>query len=153
MAEYLIQDTTLTGIADAIRAKDKSSDTIQVSSFASRIAAISTGVEVKKNTGTYKTSSSGTATVTCGFQPDIVTITLNETSSSSKVYAVSIPFLEYSGKTISVAMWGEDYEVYEIDVTRSTTGFSVTKTTGWDTKWQSETVKSETFTYTAYKIT
>lgn len=46
MAEYLIQDTTLTGIADAVRAKTGKTDSILVSDMASEIANISTGVEL-----------------------------------------------------------------------------------------------------------
>lgn len=43
MAEYLIKDTTLSDIADAIRAKDGTTDAIPVSDFASRISAIESG--------------------------------------------------------------------------------------------------------------
>lgn len=43
MAEYLIQDTTLTGIADAIRSKTGSTDAIKVSDMASKIEGISVG--------------------------------------------------------------------------------------------------------------
>lgn len=43
MAQYLIQDTTLTDIADAIRAKTGSSDEIRVSDMASQIESISAG--------------------------------------------------------------------------------------------------------------
>ena len=43
MAKYFIQDTTLTGIADAIRSKEGSTDSIAVSDFASRIEAIQAG--------------------------------------------------------------------------------------------------------------
>lgn len=46
MAEYLIQDTTLTGIADAVRAKTGKTGSILVSDMASEIANISTGVEL-----------------------------------------------------------------------------------------------------------
>ena len=46
MAEYLIQGTTLTDIADAIRTKKKSSETINVSDFASQIETIETEEEV-----------------------------------------------------------------------------------------------------------
>lgn len=72
MAEYLIQDTTLTAIGDAIRAKEDSSDPIQVSEIAARIAAIETGVTVQRASGTFTTNSSGTASVDCGFKPDVV---------------------------------------------------------------------------------
>ena len=43
MAEYKIQDATLSGIADAIRAKTGGTDTIQVSAMAAAIAGIETG--------------------------------------------------------------------------------------------------------------
>lgn len=43
MAEYLIQDTTLTGIADAIRSKTGSTDAIKVSDMAGQIEGITTG--------------------------------------------------------------------------------------------------------------
>lgn len=153
MAEYLIQDTTLSDIADAIRAKEESTGTIQVNKFASRIAAISTGIEVQTVSGTFKTSSSGTATVTCGFRPDVVSISLGETSDDNDVYAVAIPFLEYSGKTLDIAMWGDGGYVYDFYVTSSATGFSVSSTRLWDNNWEAETVKQVTFTYKAYKFT
>lgn len=43
MAQYLIQDTTLTGIADAIRKKTGSNEAIKVSDMASQIEGITTG--------------------------------------------------------------------------------------------------------------
>lgn len=45
MTEYLIKDTTLNGIANAIREKDGSSASIPASDFASRIGAIKTGID------------------------------------------------------------------------------------------------------------
>lgn len=46
MAEYLIQDTTLTGIADAIREKEGSTDAILVASMAEKILGITTSLNV-----------------------------------------------------------------------------------------------------------
>ena len=43
MSEYRIQDTTLTGIADAIRSKTGSAAAILVSKMANEIESISTG--------------------------------------------------------------------------------------------------------------
>lgn len=43
MAQYLIEDATLTAIGDAIRDKEGSTDTIPVPDMASRIGAIQTG--------------------------------------------------------------------------------------------------------------
>lgn len=154
MAEYLIQDTTLSDIADAIRAKEESTGTIQVNKFASRIAAISTGIEVQTASGTFKTSSSGTATVTCGFQPDVVSISTGETSDG-EVCTVAIPFLEYSGKQITAALWTTSSSgyVYDFSVSSTTAGFSVTSVLIWDSDWEESTVRSVNFSYTAYKFT
>ena len=46
MAKYSIDSATLTGIADAIRAKEGSTGAIPVSDIPSRIAAIQTGADV-----------------------------------------------------------------------------------------------------------
>ena len=46
MAKYSIDDATLKGIADAIRAKDESTGVIPVPEIPSRIAAIQTGSDV-----------------------------------------------------------------------------------------------------------
>ena len=46
MAKYSIEDTTLTSIADAIRAKEGSTGVIPVPEIPSRIAAIQTGSDV-----------------------------------------------------------------------------------------------------------
>ena len=52
MAKYSIEDTTLTGIGDAIRAKEGSTGAIPVSDIPSRIAAIQTGADVSGVTAT-----------------------------------------------------------------------------------------------------
>lgn len=52
MSKYSIEDTTLTGIGDAIRAKEGSTGAIPVSDIPSRIAAIQTGADVSNVTAT-----------------------------------------------------------------------------------------------------
>lgn len=52
MAKYSIEDTTLTCIGDAIRAKVGSTGAIPVSDIPSRIAAIQTGADVSGVTAT-----------------------------------------------------------------------------------------------------
>jgi hypothetical protein len=49
MSEYRIQDTTLTGIADAIRLKTGSSAPIVVNEMADEIESIPTGGSVERN--------------------------------------------------------------------------------------------------------
>ena len=59
MAKYSIEDTTLTGIADAIRAKEGSTGVIHVPDIPSRIAAIQTGHDVSAVTATAADVISG----------------------------------------------------------------------------------------------
>ena len=59
MAKYSIDSTTLTGIGDAIRAKEGSSGTIPVTEIASRIQAIETGKDVSAVTATAADVISG----------------------------------------------------------------------------------------------
>lgn len=61
MAKYVIEDTTLTGIADAIRGKEGSSAEIPASEMAGRIEAIETG-----STPEITVSSAGLITATAG---------------------------------------------------------------------------------------
>ena len=59
MAKYSIEDTTLTGIGDAIRAKEGSTGVIPVPEIPSRIAAIQTGPDVSGVTATASDVISG----------------------------------------------------------------------------------------------
>lgn len=153
MAEYLIQDTTLTAIGDAIRAKEESSDPIPVSEIASRIAAIETGVAVQRASGTFTTDSSGNATVNCGFQPDFVVLTKNE-SGSNEFYVAAIPFLDYGDKTMSIPIVSSNdtYYMYLFSPTRSNTGFTV-NVKKINKSWSGSNLTESSFTYIAYKIT
>ena len=71
MAEYLIYDTDLTKIADAIRAKDGSTGTMTLAEMPGRIAAIKTG---GGQTGGVDTSASYTMIST--YFPDAVSVTV-----------------------------------------------------------------------------
>ena len=72
MAEYLIYDTDLTKIADAIRAKDGSTGTMTLAEMPGRIAAIKTGGG--SQTGVVDTSASYTMIYT--YSPDAVSVTV-----------------------------------------------------------------------------
>ena len=50
MAEYLVQDKSLTAIADAIRAKDGSADKLTLAQMPEKIAAIQTGTDTSDAT-------------------------------------------------------------------------------------------------------
>ena len=71
MAEYLIQDSTLTGIADAIRAKEGTSAGIPVTSLAQRIAALPSGGDGGGGDGSLETVS---ATITIYGNGSVVTV-------------------------------------------------------------------------------
>lgn len=67
MAEYLIQDTTLTEIAEAIRGKTKDTAKIDAADMAAQIDAISTeeySIEVTVDSGATVTVTNGTETYT-----------------------------------------------------------------------------------------
>ena len=72
MAEYLIYDTDLTKIADAIRAKDGSTGTMTLAEMPGRIAAIETGGGGQ--TGVVNTSASYRIIYT--YFPDAVSVTI-----------------------------------------------------------------------------
>lgn len=93
MAEYLIQDTTLTAIGDAIREKEESSDPIPVSEIASRIVAIETGVTVQRKTGTFTTSGHSFA-VDVGFRPDLVLLHAGEDDGGGNKMHTAAAFYE-----------------------------------------------------------
>lgn len=59
MSKYLIEGSTLTGIADAIRSKSGSTDTIATTDMATQIAAIETGVDTSNATITAMDVMSG----------------------------------------------------------------------------------------------
>lgn len=154
MAEYLIQDTTWTAIGNAIRAKDGTSEPILGAEIASRIAAIKTGVTVQRASGTFTTDSRGSATVNCGFQPDFVILTKNETDDEGFFYVAAIPFLDYSDKAMGIPMWSSNttYYLYDISPTRSATGFTV-KAARYNGNWTESNLANSSFSYIAYKIT
>lgn len=59
MTKYLVEETTLTDIADAIREQTGDENPIQLSSFASQIASIQGGGSVKKYTAELTSSQYG----------------------------------------------------------------------------------------------
>ena len=153
MAEYLIRDTTLAAIGDAIRTKEESSGAIPVSEIASRIVAIDTGVTVQRESGTFTTDSSGNATVTCGFKPDLVVLHRSEGSNSgTDSYSCAAAFTEDTRRSIiNLALWSKTVEFYDIKVYQTNTGFSF-ESIGYELDW-TETIAKTTFSYIAVKYT
>lgn len=155
MAEYLIQDTTLAAIGDAIRSKEGSSSPIPVSEIASRIAAIETGVTVQRVSGTLKTTTSGSVNVNCGFQPDLVFLTKDYAIGNDLCSAAAAFAEETRGGNVAITMLsGDDSDTWSetIYITRTSTGFSAEAYYFYDFR-SGETAYDTTYSYVAVKYT
>lgn len=168
MAEYMIQDTTLTGLGDAIRAQEKSTGTIPVGELASRISALGTGTEVQKKSGIFTTNNLGYCQVDCGFKPDIVSITQKISGGGNSQNSVAFSLLEYAGKDIIAYMYVETdagEALFQFDVSEASwstsgedsgIGFIATVYKTFDYEKEEitmEEVVAATFQYVAYKFT
>ena len=154
MADYLILDTTLAAIGNAIRAKEGSSALIPVSEIASRIAAIetgATGAAVQRKSGTITTGSFRNDTVTCGFKPDLVVLHRSE-GSTNNAFSCAAAFAEDTRKSkFALALWSNEISMYQLIVSRSDTGFSIYME-GYNDNWDDATTET-TFSYIAVKYT
>lgn len=153
MAEYLIQDTTLTAIGDSIRAKEESSAPIPVSEIAARIAAIETGVTVQRASGTFTTNTSGKATVNCGFKPDLVAIDFGHSNNCVAVQAFAIGEYDYSGYDgYEVSVWDDSNDINLTTAVPTATGFTV-EMRKYDMSSSKTILENEKFSYIAVKYT
>ena len=115
------------------------------------------GVTVRRTTGTFTTNYSGNATITCGFQPDLVVYYTGESYTNSIPMWVSFPFAE-SGVSRIVLLHApssknyDDHIFAESDCSRTTTGFSVNiKNLDFDLTFSN--ARSATYNYIAIKYT
>lgn len=114
------------------------------------------GVTVKRypasGLGSFTTNSSGTATVNCGFQPDVVYISGDTIYTDGMYidYSTAIVFTEET-RTNPAAYLNYEGGTHAVLVSKTSTGFSVDAIQfGYD--W-SVTVKSTTYNYVAIKYT
>lgn len=107
----------------------------------------------QRTTGTFTTDTSGAATVTCGFQPDLIVCYLSTYEGSEQGF--SIPFAEQSYPSMSYTALGCHYNgMYEVIATRNATGFTFTvRDLGWDYGTSEPYAKNVTIGYTAVKYT
>lgn len=114
-------------------------------------------VKVETSSGTVKTSSNGTATIdNCGWRPDAVFFTRNETYSygeTTYTYATAAVFSPISKNVTNCCIWtnSSSYELYDMYVTRTDTGFSMV-VYGVDEALDG-TKTGVSFNYTAIKYT
>jgi len=94
------------------------------------IKSIPKGVTVQRNSGTFTTSTSGTATVNVGFQPDLVAFSSGQWPNGNASYP-GFPFKESGQTKIEVAHMPSDTSSYVMSITvctRTSTGFTVSMT-------------------------
>lgn len=108
MAEYLIQDTTLEGIADAIRAKTGSSASMTPAQMPTEIASIPTGGGV--TTQPLSVTENGTYTAPSGMAYTPVTVNVPSSGGGLELLA------DYTAS--------EDVSAIKIDFTASMLGYT-----------------------------
>jgi len=149
--EYTVNASDLTSVADAIRTKGGTSAQLEFpSGFVSAIQAIKSGVTVQKNSGSFTTGTNGSATVNCGFRPDMVYIKGDTDDGYNNSQAMAFDAESRTGN-LNTAMWASDGAV-DIVWTRSSTGFSVTVTL-YDWDWNGTAASRKTYNYVAVKYT
>lgn len=143
-------DADMKSVADTIRSKGgTTAELAWPGDFKTAVEAISTGVEVKKASGTLSISR-GSGTISCGFKPDFISLSSGKSFSGFQS-AMGFPFTPANTDKITLAFWADNTSVVDIGASRTSTGasFSAEK---WDQNWQSSDY-SGSFSYVAIKYT
>lgn len=152
--------TEQTNVANAFTAVGSKGGTVPASQISGNLAeainSIPEGVTVQRASGSVSLTSSD-KTVNCGFLPDALFFTLNETytdSGTTYQYGTGIFFSEMaSSRGFDCVMYGSDFRyTYEFWGKRTTSGFTAA--------YQRETISngsisssSKSFSYVAIKYT
>lgn len=147
--------TEQTNINNAFTAVNSKGGTVPSSKVSGNLAAainsIPNGVTVQRKSGTFTTDSSGNASVTCGFKPDLVVLHRSD-ASTKNAFSCAAAFAEDSRKSrIDLGLLSSTDSFYEILVSRSDTGFSIYMTEYLE-DWSDSTTET-TFSYIAVKYT
>ena len=139
-------DADMTAVAESIRTKGGTTEQLPwPDGFKAAVEAISTGVEVQKKSGSFKTNSNGSATVSnLGFKPDLVSIDGH-----------SAPFETSNTDRCSISISpanASSYLLTEVTVTRTSGGFSVTAK-NLDFSFAETNCTNRTLNYIAVKYT
>lgn len=116
------------------------------------------GVTVQRTSGSFTTSTSGTATVNCGFQPDIIIITGFAYTYEDPDYEYQacfcFPEREYSSHSVSCGAYSDTYPYgIEFPLARTSTGFTVSEVFKFDADWNTSVISRKSFNYVAIKYT
>lgn len=145
----------LTAIADAIRAKTGGTDTLTLDAMAEAVAGIQTGASALRYEGTFTTSATCSATVSCGFKPDLVVIfTPPGNMSDYKDHETNLKFAFGEKKTNYTEYAHAEYVngLYTGVAWATTEGFNINMM-GYDLSWSKtqNIVQNKTFSYLAVK--
>ena len=149
-----------TDLGDATAAQVLSGKTFTSSNGLKLTGTMNAGVTVQKKSGTFRTNSSGEATVDCGFKPDLLFLNNGgtDTFSGYKYYMSATFAFEAESRTddmMNLAMWAgsssSSYEIIDFCAEPTSTGFNV-----WvqalDSSWNNYDY-SGSFNYVAVKYT
>lgn len=159
MANYMLVDADqldadMTAVADAIRAKGGTTEKLEWP--AGYVEAVSAGVTVRRATGTFKTNSSGVATVNCGFQPDVVIIPgFTNSSAGSYEGQIVVDFAEKSRadkKGLYSTVMDSSNQIITGYFTQASNGFSITMS-AYDMTFSGGYHTNASYSYIAIKYT
>lgn len=161
MANYMLVDAdklegNLKTVADSIRSKaGKTGELKFPDEFKSVVEGIvlSSGVTVQRKNGSFTTGTNGSATVNCGFKPDIVYIKGEQTShhGASVSNSNAMCFAEDTRSNRCTTMFGAS-TITEFTWNTTSNGFTVSLY-ATDLDFDSQSVSNKTFNYVAIKYT
>lgn len=102
-----------------------------------------------KKTGTFRSSSSGATTFNCGFQPDVIYLTLNAQEDNRYLCTAAFFFSEANTNYINTTLWDADENMIDAYADRTSTGATFEFGT-YDDSWEWAYYRG-TFTYSAIK--
>lgn len=154
--EYAVNQSDLAQVANAIRIKGETTNQLVFpSGFVDAIQKIQVGVTVQQNAGTFTTAANGTATINCGFRPDIVIIDKGETNNG-ETFSSAFAF-EAVGREnkINAGLYVYDvasFYMYDIYAQSMENGFNV-EISEMDYDFDFHNAGYVTFNYVAIKYT
>lgn len=153
--EYAVNAADLTSVADAIRTKGGTSAQLAFpSGFVSAIGALG-GAKVKTASGSFKTNSSGTATVSnLSFKPDLVFLSVKDSQnyfSCSAGFAFTAAGATELSNLIPPSTFGT-YVFSACTLKQASNGFSATVTRA-NSSFAFSNDTNRSISYTAIKYT
>lgn len=154
--EYAVNHSDLVQVADAIRTKGETNGQLAFpSGFVNAIQKIQVGVTVQQNAGTFTTAANGTATINCGFRPDIVIVDKGE-EHEGETFSSAFAFEAVGRETrINAALYVYDvasFYLYDIYAQSMENGFNV-EISEMDCDFDFHNAGYVTFNYVAIKYT